>query len=177
MKVRQAQAIPLPRRLPTPSRPEQDPAFAPSGVPGLVLPGGTVLTPAEVTARLDADAVSQLKAFTGRALAAAHPLAGEAWSAAWLVVGTRKLVDRWAAAEDLSDLQLWLDTASTALKAAGLAGKHIPAAQAYMPAITTMGMVATTASGAYKAVVELDRTNAARLRAVVGQVRPTPQKA
>ena len=46
MKIRRTQAV-LPARLPTPARPE--PVPIPAEVPGLVLPGGTVLSPAEVT--------------------------------------------------------------------------------------------------------------------------------
>ena len=174
MKIRRTQAV-LPARLPTPARPE--PVPRPAEVPGLVLPGGTVLSPAEVTAKLDAEAVSQLRSLAGQTLAAAHPLAGDAWSAAWLVIGARRLVDRWGEAADPGDAQLWLDTASALLKAASLAGKHVPAAQPYLPALATVGMIATTASGAYKAVVDLEKADADRLRAVVRKVRPAVQKA
>lgn len=179
MIVRQAQVAQLPKRLPTPSdpTPDRNTSSPLSGVPGLVLQGGAVLQPQEVLDKLDASALGQLKSLAGQALAAAHPLAGDGWSTVWLVVGTKDLLERWSDAEGMGDAGLWLDTAVTVLKATDLVGKHMPAAQPYLPAIKTLGLLATSTSGAYRAVVELDRQDAARLGNLVRPALPAAQKA
>lgn len=174
MKVQQIQYVGVPRRLPTPA--SSPPPSDAAAVPGLVLPGGQVLTPDEVLSKLDAKAVADLRSLTGKALAAAHPLSGDAWDSVWLVVGSTKLIERWREAENAGDMALWLDTAATLLKAGNLAAKHIPAAQRALPYLATLGLIASTGQQAFRAVVELDKETAKQLRPVLRTTLPKPSQ-
>lgn len=174
MKVQQIQHVGIPRRLPTAPPPAPPPDV--TAVPGLVLPGGQMLTPAEVLGKLDAKAVADLRSLTGKALASAHPLAGDTWDTVWIVVGSRKLIERWREAEGTGDTALWLDTAAALLKASNLAAKHIPAAQPALPYLATLGLIASTGQQAFRAVVELDKETAKQLRPVLRTTLPKPSQ-